>query len=98
MISMYVNIKGSVATIKVTGAMRSTQAFVVKDEITSALNVKGCTQVVVDSEDTTYIDSASINEFVRIERLVGGDNFSVKNPNEDIYEYLEINELQYWVK
>ena len=95
---MYVTIQKPVAIIKVDGAMRAKQAFVVRDEMATAISVNGCTEVVVDFADTTYIDSASINEFVRMERQVGTDNFSVKNPNDDIYEYLEVNCLNHWVK
>lgn len=94
----YVTIEKPVAKVTVDGSMLVTTSFVLKDEISTALNMHGCTQIEVDFAKTTYIDSASGNELIRFERLVGIGNFWVKNPNPDVLAYLKVNRLLHWVK
>ncbi len=94
----FVSIEKPVAKIAVDGRMLVTTSFVIKDELSTALNTHGCTQIEVDFAKTTYIDSASGNELIRFERMVGIGNFWVKNPNADVLAYLKVNRLLYWIK
>ena len=94
----YVTIDKPIARIIVDGAMLVTTSFVIKDEISTALNTHGCTQIEVDCSKTTYIDSASGNALVQFERMVGIGNLWMKNANEDVIAYLKTNRLLHWVK
>lgn len=93
----FVTIDGPIAKIAVEGSFDVCMAYAMRDEVKNA-SMKGCTQIEVDLKLSTYIDSATINEFIKLRRKVKPENFWVINPNETLYKILKANRLTDWIK
>lgn len=93
----YVQIDGTVARIQVEGQFEICIAYMMRDEVNVALMNK-CSQIEVDLSKSTYIDSATVNELIKLRRKVKPENFWVVNPNETLYKFLKANRLTDWIK
>ena len=94
----YVTIDGTTATVKVVGRYDLTKTVFVNRELEDAIN-GGVHKVIIDFEETTYIDSSTLRDLVRIGRRIGLENFFYKNANGDILVALQVGKLDTaWTK
>lgn len=88
----YVAVKDGTATIAVNGRFDLCTIPLVEADLSTAFGT-GCTKIVLDFADTTYIDSASISLLIKLKRRVGGENISAKNLKGEVYKVFEATNL-----
>lgn len=89
--------ENNTAIIGVQGPWTLIQGLKVKEEAASVY-MKGINTFIVDFQNTTFIDSSSIQELVTLRRKVGEDNFWVINPQGEVYKALKAPKLTDWIK
>lgn len=94
----YVSIQGTTATIKVVGRydLINTREVVAEAEV--AINNKGCSSIVVDFDETKYLDSSVIRDLIKLRRKVKSENFSAKNAKGIVLEMLQKSKLDNWLQ
>lgn len=93
----YVEINGPTAVISVTGNFDMVTSLQVSEELNVAFN-NGCTKVLVDFENTIFIDSAAIGGLIRARRRVGAENFAVLNVKGEVLKSFNGYRLMGWLK
>lgn len=93
----YVTTNADTATIAVEGDYTLKTTVVVMTELQQAYQ-QGCTKVVIDFKDTTYIDSSVIRDCSRIRKHVKPENFSAKNATGKVLAALSSANLDEWLK
>lgn len=93
----YVSIDGAAATINVEGRFNVCKIVEVKAQLDMA-NQNGCTKVIVNFDNTTFIDSSVTRELAKIRRKVGKENFSAKNATGVVLTALKVARLDEWLK
>lgn len=93
----YVRIEGATAIVAVEGRFDLCKTVEVQSELKTAYQ-NGCTKVVVDFQDTTYIDSSVERDLIRTRRLVHPENFSARNAEGIVLAALKASKLDSWLK
>lgn len=92
----YVKIDGATAIISVDGKFDICTAAIVKGELQTAYR-SGCTKIMVDFRQTSYIDSACLRELSFARRYVNPGNFAAKNAVGMVLNVLESANLDSWL-
>lgn len=87
----YTKIKNGIATITVMGEFNTCIKREMKDEIEEILR-HNCNQVVIDFQNTIYMDSVGVGIIHKIKQQFG-KNLSFINTNQDILESLKVYNL-----
>ena len=88
----FVKIDGAIAVIAVKGKYDLLKVLEVEQQLTDAMN-SGCIKVLVDFDDTTYIDSSVIRALIKIRRRIKHENFAYRNAKGDVLTALQIAKL-----
>lgn len=93
----YVTIDGAKAVVSVDGRFDLCKVVEVLSDLNTAYQ-NGCTKVVVDFANTTFIDSSVIRDLVKTRRKVKPENFSAKNASGAVLTALCAAKLDEWLK
>ncbi len=95
----YVTINGGTATISVDGEYTLLCTLQVMSELKAA-EQQGCTDIVVDFDKTTDIDSSAIRDLARVYRTYNAEgSFKCKNAKGRVLAMLKASKLdELWLK
>ncbi len=95
----YVTINGGTATIAVEGEYTLLCTLQVMSELKAAES-QGCTDVIVDFDKTTDIDSSAIRDLARVYRTYNSEgSFRCKNAKGRVLAMLKASKLdELWLK
>ncbi len=95
----YVTINGGSATISVDGEYTLLCTLQVMSELKAA-EQQGCTDIVVDFDKTTDIDSSAIRDLARVYRMYNAEgSFKCKNAKGRVLAMLKASKLdELWLK
>ena len=91
--SDYVIIDNDTVTVKVNGNYDVVTGLTDNKEMEMALLQKGCSKVIFDFADTTYIDSSVNHQMKRVRNLVGKENFVIAHPAGKVLKALQTAKL-----
>lgn len=92
----YVTIEGATAIISVDGRFDLCNTVNVQSQLQTAYSY-GCTQVMVDFKNTTYIDSSAIRDLTKTRRHVRPENFAARNAEGMVLAALKTANLDSWL-
>lgn len=93
----YVKIDKDLAVLAVNGFFNFSRCKAVRAEISTAFQT-GCTRVLIDFGQTTFIDSAAIRMLCDIRDQVHPENFSARNATGKTLTQLKSGNLDSWLK
>ncbi len=95
----YVSINGGTATIAVEGEYTLLCTLQVMSELKAA-EQQGCTDIIVDFDKTTDIDSSAIRDLTRVYRTYNANgSFKCKNAKGRVLAMLKSAKLdEFWLK
>ena len=93
----YVNVQNDTAILSVMGVFRFNCCKAVEADLNTAFQ-NGCTKVIVDFSDTTFIDSASIRLLCDVRDKLHAENFSARNAKGRTLTTLRAGNLDSWLK
>jgi anti-anti-sigma regulatory factor len=93
----YVKIDKGTAIVAVDGGYDLCNTVSVNAELETAFQ-QGCTKVVVDFTNTTFIDSSVIRDCTKLRRKVKPENFSAKGAKGKVLSALKSAKLDAWLR
>ncbi|MBR3623582.1 MAG: hypothetical protein IKN12_11275 [Selenomonadaceae bacterium] len=93
----YVTVDGDTMILSVPGNYKFSITKAIDYEVQTAYQ-NGCTKAVIDFNDTTTMDSASLRQLTKIYRQVNKENFSAKNAKGLVLAVLKQNNLENWLR